>query len=41
MDPAQAQAFLDNVGLAEYNLNTLTSLANVPNYRNYLRYKFM
>ena len=34
MDPAQAQAFLDNVGIAENNLQSLMSLANAPDYVN-------
>ena len=38
MDPAQAQAFLDTVGLAEINVQSLFRLANAPNYVNQLRY---
>ena len=37
MDPAQTEAFLNNVGIAEYNPNTLLKLANTPNYVNTLR----
>ena len=34
MDPMQAQAFLDNVGIAENNPQSLIRLANTPNYVN-------
>ena len=37
MDPNQAQAFLDNIGLAEINLQSLFNLANMPGYVNSLR----
>ena len=39
MDPAQAQAFLDAVGMAELKLPTLLRLANTPNYVNQLRFQ--
>ena len=40
MDPMQAQAFLDNVGMAENNVQTLLRCANTPNYVNQLRGNF-
>jgi len=40
MDAGQAQAFLDNVGIAENNIQTLFALANAPNYVNQLRGQF-
>lgn len=40
MDAGQAQAFLDNVGIAENNIQTLFTLANAPNYVNQLRGQF-
>jgi hypothetical protein len=36
-DPAQAQNFIDNVGMAEENINWVLSYINDPNYRNVLR----
>lgn len=38
MDPEQARAFLDAVGLAELNLESLLHRARYPTYVNDLRY---
>ena len=36
-DPIQAQNWIDNVGMAEENINWVLNYINDPNYRNILR----
>ena len=39
MDPAQALAFLDAVGVSEQELSNFLRVANWPNYVNQLRFQ--
>ena len=40
MDPAQAEAFLDNIGIAEQNLQSVLKNANKSGYVNQLKGDF-